>query len=156
MQQDEYYLEEAYQNILQDNRDEARELIKQALQINPVSEEAWLMYAEIADDKEQRQYCYQSVLDINPHNQMALEAMNKLNTQPIASEVMNPSPDDYFPKPFPGIQPAYKPKSRFSNLPPWAVWGGGILLISLCGVVSAAVGFALYYYEIIPYFQIYP
>lgn len=49
----------------------ARELVQQALDLDPSSEKANLWMATIQDDKDRREYYIQRVLEINPRNRIA-------------------------------------------------------------------------------------
>jgi hypothetical protein len=49
----------------------ARELLQQALEIDPSSEKANLWMATVSDDQDQREYYIQRVLEINPRNRIA-------------------------------------------------------------------------------------
>lgn len=49
----------------------ARELLQQALEIDPSSEKANLWMATVSDDQSQREYYIQRVLEINPRNRIA-------------------------------------------------------------------------------------
>lgn len=49
----------------------ARELLQQALELDPSSEKANLWMATVSDDKDKREYYIQRVLEINPRNRIA-------------------------------------------------------------------------------------
>lgn len=49
----------------------ARELVQQALDLDPSSEKANLWMATLSDDKDQREHYIQRVLEINPRNRIA-------------------------------------------------------------------------------------
>ncbi len=56
-------------------KDEARQLLQQSIRIEPDSEAAWLWLASIARDQRERQFCLQKILEINPNNSQARQAL---------------------------------------------------------------------------------
>lgn len=64
------------------DRARARQLLKQALQADQRSEQAWLWLSSVVDTDEERARCLQSVLAINPHNQLAQRGLDKLTGAP--------------------------------------------------------------------------
>ncbi|MDM8529172.1 hypothetical protein QUF58_13310 [Anaerolineales bacterium HSG24] len=66
---------DAKQAVEQGSLQQARLMYEAILQENDRSEEAWLGLADVLSDREQQQECYQKVLRINPHNQLAKEVL---------------------------------------------------------------------------------
>jgi hypothetical protein len=60
-------------------RTEARALLKDALQANPLSEQGWLWMSAVVDSQAERRVCLERVLSINPHNQTALSGLDQLS-----------------------------------------------------------------------------
>lgn len=70
-------LQQAIVSIKSGDKQLGQQLLAQVLQEEPGNEQAWLwMSAVVSEDK--RQYCIERVLKINPNNQQALMAMEKL------------------------------------------------------------------------------
>ena len=61
-------------------RTEARALLKEALQANPLSEQGWLWMSAVVDSRAERRVCLERVLSINPHNQTASNGLNQLSS----------------------------------------------------------------------------
>jgi hypothetical protein len=59
-------------------RAEARALLKEALQANPMSEQGWLWMSAVVDTDAERRVCLERVLSINPLNQTARFELKKL------------------------------------------------------------------------------
>lgn len=68
----------------------ARELLLDAVRIDPVNEYAWLWLAAAVTTKAERQYCLGRVLAINPQNETARCALQKL--RPVAPVEPRPAP----------------------------------------------------------------
>jgi hypothetical protein len=62
------------------NRGEARELLQQALQADPRSEQGWLWMSAVVETGEERRICLERVLTINPKNQTAQAGLEKLGS----------------------------------------------------------------------------
>jgi hypothetical protein len=60
-------------------RTEARALLKEALQAEPLSEQGWLWMSAVVDSRAERRVCLERVLSINPHNQTALSSLDQLS-----------------------------------------------------------------------------
>jgi tetratricopeptide (TPR) repeat protein len=56
-------------------KDQARQLLQQAIRIEPDNEAAWLWLASVARDQRERVFCLQKILEINPNNETALRAL---------------------------------------------------------------------------------
>jgi hypothetical protein len=61
-------------------RDEARELLQQALQVDPRSEQGWLWMSAVVETDDERRICLERVLTINPKNQTAQAGLEKLGS----------------------------------------------------------------------------
>src|SRR5262245_28000469 len=63
------------------NKEQARQLLSQAVQQNPNDEQAWYYLAAAVDDLAQRKMCLERVLAINPNNTNARQVLDKTNAQ---------------------------------------------------------------------------
>ncbi|MBP7688081.1 MAG: PH domain-containing protein [Thermoflexales bacterium] len=61
-----------------------RSLLSQAIKTDPRNEDAWLMFAEVAEKPEHAIYSLEQVLKINPVNMGAVDQLNALKTPPPA------------------------------------------------------------------------
>jgi hypothetical protein len=61
-------------------RVEARELLQQALQSDPRSEQGWLWMSAVVETDDERRICLERVLTINPKNQTAQAGLDKLGS----------------------------------------------------------------------------
>jgi tetratricopeptide (TPR) repeat protein len=73
------------------NIEKAVELFLQVVKNNPNSENAWLWLSACVNNVEQKRYCLEKVLYINPNNEHARQALNKIaqsSTLPSLSEII--------------------------------------------------------------------
>jgi len=52
--------------IKEGNREKAKELLHNFIKANPTNEKGWWIFARIAENIDQRIFCLQKVIDINP------------------------------------------------------------------------------------------
>lgn len=93
-------------------RDEARQLLSQAAELNPRDVQAWLFLASVTDDKKSRLLALRNVLEIEPGNALAMAAVKALGIDParlLATSAAEP------PKP---AAPASPPPSDLPPIPP--------------------------------------
>lgn len=64
-------------------RDEARQLLLQAVQQNEQSEMAWLGLSTLVDDEDEQQICLENVLTLNPHNEIAQQKLALLRPEAV-------------------------------------------------------------------------
>lgn len=62
--------------------DQARTLLQQAIRLEPNNEAAWIWLASIARDQRERLFCFQKLLEINPNNETALNALRAMGITP--------------------------------------------------------------------------
>jgi predicted Zn-dependent protease len=62
--------------------DMARDLLRQAIQMDPGNETAWLWLSSVAQDTKERVFCLRQVLKINPQNEHALKGLQALGGGP--------------------------------------------------------------------------
>jgi dipeptidyl aminopeptidase/acylaminoacyl peptidase len=72
------------------NRIEARRLLEQVLDKDDNNEAAWMWYASVAETPRKRQICLETVLEINPNNQQARQALERLAASGISSSASQP------------------------------------------------------------------
>ncbi len=63
-------------------KDEARRLLQQAIRLEPDNEAGWLWLASVARDGQERLFCLQKILEINPHNDTARKALQSFESLP--------------------------------------------------------------------------
>lgn len=61
-------------------REQARQLLQQAIRMEPRNEAAWLWIASVARDQRERVFCLRKLLEINPNNEQALKALRQIET----------------------------------------------------------------------------
>lgn len=61
------------------DREAARLLLRQVVSADPRSESAWMWLASVVDSLAERRACLQNALKLNPNNQRAREALNRLD-----------------------------------------------------------------------------
>ena len=61
-----------------------RQILIEVLKYNPRDENAWLCMSLCVTEVEQKRYCFQKVLKINPQNQHAIAGLARLN-KPVVS-----------------------------------------------------------------------
>jgi hypothetical protein len=72
-------LEQAVTLIRAGNITEARAILIEVLKQNPGNDFAWLCMTLCVAEVEQKRYCFQKVLKINPQNQHAIAGLARLN-----------------------------------------------------------------------------
>lgn len=70
------------QAIKSGDKARARELLQQALRLEPNNDTTWLYLATVAQDKRERLLCLQKSLDINPNNETAIKAVRAMGIDP--------------------------------------------------------------------------
>lgn len=81
------------------NKQLAMQHLRQAVTEDPNNINAWLWISSLVDSPEQKVFCYQKVLKLDPNNKYALQGMNVINKtntpsvqqQPIAPTYQQPS-----------------------------------------------------------------
>jgi Tfp pilus assembly protein PilF len=77
-------LEQAVALIRAGNIAEARTILIEVLKQNPRNDYAWLCMTLCVTEVEQKRYCFQKVLEINPQNQHAIAGLARLNNPVIS------------------------------------------------------------------------
>lgn len=80
-------LNEAISLVKAGNKKVAAQLLKEIVQHEPGNEVAWLWLYSCVDNIEQKKYCLQKAIEINPGNLKAKEALSRLSPQKTRSSV---------------------------------------------------------------------
>ena len=75
-------LERGIQAARAGQKEQARKLIQQALRLDQYSDAAWLYLASVARNKRERLMALKRTLEINPRNEMALQAVKAMGIDP--------------------------------------------------------------------------
>jgi thioredoxin-like negative regulator of GroEL len=59
--------------------EKGKHILIEILKHNPRDENAWLWLTRCVTETEQKRYCFEKILKINPQNQHALEGLSQLN-----------------------------------------------------------------------------
>jgi hypothetical protein len=119
-------LEQAAAHIREAEIDKARTILIEVLKQNPSDEDAWLWMSKCVTEPEQKRYCFERVLKINPQNQYAVRGLRHL-TKP-ASPPAQPKGSEQKP-----VQPV-----------PGQGFGDAVLNIALFGIAIFLVLLFLY------------
>ncbi|MBN2469659.1 MAG: hypothetical protein JXN59_02950, partial [Anaerolineae bacterium] len=79
--------------------EEARQLLQNAIRLNPGSETAWLWLSSVAKDQQERIFCLRQLLQINPENEMAIKGLKALGAAVTAGEGQAAAPTSGVPRP---------------------------------------------------------
>lgn len=145
------------------NRDEATKLLTQAVQANPRLEQAWLWLGFCRYKAEEREYCFQRVIKLNPNNQEARRQLALLNKTPTArppfvptipakktesslptkkeiidSQQVRPNESTLFGSGKVSATPATTTLKQRRKASPW-VWLTFLGIVAFCGITITAV-----------------
>ncbi|MHB8628318.1 MAG: hypothetical protein ACYDBJ_15240 [Aggregatilineales bacterium] len=132
---------------------DARQLLRQALELDDSNELAWMWLAAAVDTPYERRICLENVLRLNPRNDMARRALEKINkpeSDRTAEPLSTPPPARPLPKPLPGVTESFEPLRAPKNVtvspaPPTrrAPMGlaliAGVLVLILAGLAGLAL-----------------
>lgn len=99
-------LQEAVNAIKSGNTEQAKRLLADILRQNPQDENAWLWMTRCLTSNDEKRYCFERVLKINPQNQHAIEGIRRLNN-PISTTPQPKATQQ---------QSAHQPKPKKSSL----------------------------------------
>jgi tetratricopeptide (TPR) repeat protein len=63
--------------------DVARQVLQQAVRVDPKNETAWLWLSSVATDDNERLFCLKQLLTIDPQNEFALKGLRALGVEPV-------------------------------------------------------------------------
>jgi len=118
-------LEQAVAHIRAGEIENARPLLAEALRQNPGDENAWLWMTKCVTEPEQKRYCLERVLKLNPQNQYALRSLSHF-TKPVPppAQPKESQPEHVHVKPVP------KP-ARGIDILSIAIFGVAVFLVLL-------------------------
>lgn len=92
------------------DRDTARSLLEQVVNLDPTHDQAWLWLSSVVDNDEERITCLKNVLTVDPYNEEARRALEKLgasldiDTNAAGEPVPVPPEPHHEPKPPPKME----------------------------------------------------
>jgi len=92
MPQEEEELKQAIALIKAGNKSEAVPILKDILKTDRNNELAWLWLSTCAGKPEDKVYCFQEALRINPNNEHAKKALKQLEPTSIGGKDVIPTP----------------------------------------------------------------
>ena len=122
-------LEQAVSLIREGKVEEARPLLIAYLKQNPRDENAWLWMTRCVTEPEQKKYCFEKVLKINPQNQYAIKGLQHIDNLPPSTSQPKPKAVQYI---------APKAKRQSKGLGAIAIIGlsvAAISIICMCAIV---------------------
>jgi hypothetical protein len=96
---------EGREAVLSGDKGRAQALLKAALRLDPHSEEAWMWLSGALTAPDEMAACLQRVLEINPHNEQALDGLRWLATEHGMSLTQRPQPTESPAQPTPIAEP---------------------------------------------------
>ncbi len=134
-------LQQAIAAIKAGDKKSGQQLLAQVVNADPQNEAAWLWMASTLDDPQEKKECLQKVLQINPNNETANEALTQLEPPEL---IELPRFGDISPKPAQKTAPSTGlAGSRLWRLSLFALGGVAVLLVLCIGAMlvgSSAVG----------------
>jgi Tol biopolymer transport system component len=135
------------------NKADARRLLEQVLDKDDNNEAAWMWYASVAETPRKRQICLETVLEINPNNQQARQALERLGPlsttgapgsqpkpEPVSTLRAEPPPAQHRPsRPAAARRPPGQADPRRRRRISPAMFAGGIILAIVLMVVGVLV-----------------
>jgi tetratricopeptide (TPR) repeat protein len=85
-------LDQARQAYTRGDHVRARAILREIAKRDPTNEQAYLLFAKVAQKREHAIMCYKRVLEINPDNPIALDAIAKIEAQAEATRKPVPPP----------------------------------------------------------------
>ena len=82
VQQADVLIEQAKEAKRSNDPVRARSLLSQVIKADPRNEEAWLLFADVAEKNDHAIYSLEQVLKLNPVNMEALDRLNALKAPP--------------------------------------------------------------------------
>ncbi|MBN1283899.1 MAG: hypothetical protein JXB47_00720 [Anaerolineae bacterium] len=98
------------------NHAAARQMFIQALKLDPQNETGWMWMVQVVETDKEREFCLKKILEINPNNQRAQQALAQLQSPPLPGWTQPSSPT----QPSRPTQPARQPAQPDTLRPPAA------------------------------------
>ena len=118
-------LEQAIAHIRVGEVEKATPLLIAVLKQNPRDENAWLWMSRCVTETEQKRYCFEKVLKLNPQNQYAIRSLRQL-MEPVPT--LSTPPEVKQPQP---LQPVQE-RSLVNTILTFAAFAAGAFLVVLC------------------------
>jgi len=106
-------LAQAIATIKAGDKEGGRQILVQLLNAEPENDMGWLWMSAVVDTNELRKDCLEEALKHNPHNQAALQGLEKLKTMPPPEPEPQPEPEPPPPEPEPVPDLSGKPDLTF-------------------------------------------
>lgn len=87
-------VKDAVRALKANNKEEARALLQQAIDLDPYNEQAWLWLSGVVEGEEDQRTCLQNVLFINPGNENARQGLEMLDAKLAARPKTEPKPSN--------------------------------------------------------------
>lgn len=101
------------------DKDRARQLLQQSLRLDPNNEAAWIWLMTVARDQREKLICLYKLLEINPNNEMGLEALESLKLTPEKlAEQLGIKASAQPLQPMQRAAPTVRPPSQAASEPP--------------------------------------
>lgn len=72
-------------------KDQARQILQQAVKIDPRNETIWLWLSSVAKDDKERIFCLKQILSINPQSELAIKGLQALGVAPEQQAAQPPA-----------------------------------------------------------------
>jgi hypothetical protein len=90
-------LQRAIAAIRAHDKETGKQILVEVIRNDPHHEAAWLWMSSVLDSDEQRRYCLERVLTINPHNQLARQGLEALGAKQGAEPTRTPEEPEPLP-----------------------------------------------------------
>ncbi len=139
----EKQLQEAIQLFKEGQKAEASAALTRLLETEPGNELAWLWLAACTDQAEERRYCLEKALEINPQNQKARAALERLLPSAPVETPSSAAAADAEPEPAPPPAPAVmitrkRPARQMSLYRKILIAVFGLLMLVVLGFIFIA------------------
>ena len=74
------------------DKPKAHELLRQAIEVDPYHEQAWLWLAAVVETDEDRQVCFENVLELNPQNDVARRQLERIEAKTPIPTLIHDTP----------------------------------------------------------------
>lgn len=93
-------------------KQEAHDLFRRAIEVDPYHEQVWLWLASVVETDEDRRVCFENVLELDPENPTARRQLQKLEYRATESAQKLSPERARQPHRAPIVQPQPKPQTR--------------------------------------------